>query len=152
MHLERAGSEGVKVHDLANELGMRTVNIHSWFHSAIKKFPEIQKTGPSQYQLTKPIQGLEALTSPFQKGSGINSFHRFEPRKRGEVTQRILDALGEAGASGLTVSEIAERTASSYRRVHVWISSTGKRNGWVKRIARGTYGLAEARTPAAIPA
>lgn len=138
--MERAGAQGVRVHELASELGMRAVNIHSWFHSATKRFPEIKKTGPSHYQLTAHPQGT-GFERTFSDCKGTLGRDFCEPRRRGEVSQKILDALRNADPAGLTVSEIAERTGSSYRRVHVWISSTGKRNRWIVRLARGTYGL-----------
>ena len=63
--------------------------------------------------------------------------------RRGEVTKSIIKALREAGKEGLSVSELADSIGSSYRRVHVWLSSTGKKNQLVVRLARGTYRLDE---------
>lgn len=141
--LETAGTEGVNVHAIAARLGMKAVNIHSWFHTALKRFPQIRKSGPSHYHLSSSLSEITNLINPSTNlelsGSGV------EPRggRRGEVTKSIVDALKKAGKTGLTVSEIAATIGSSYRRVHVWLSSTGKKNRLVIRMARGTYQLDE---------
>jgi chromosome segregation ATPase len=54
--LETAGTEGVNVHAIAARLGMKAVNIHSWFHTALKRFPQIRKSGPSHYHLNQMIR------------------------------------------------------------------------------------------------
>ena len=145
--MEIAGSRGVKVHEIANDLGVKPVNIHSWFHSAVKRFPEIRKAGPSHYQLLAHLPQSNIEDALFGTAAVSAPEYAPEMRRRGEVTERILRVLEAAGPEGVSVREIAARTDSSYRRVHVWISSTGKRNGWVKRIARGTYGLHESTVP-----
>ena len=135
--LTQAGDKGVLVHDLAQELGLKAVNIHSWFHTALKRFPQIKKTGPSHYQLAGVLAAdLQSTASkPTAQGKTTDRI----PAKRGEVTQRILQVLETVGDAGISVSELAKRTGSTYRNIHVWLSSTGKRNLLVARTARGTY-------------
>jgi len=141
--LETAGEEGVSVHAIAARLGMKAVNIHSWFHTALKRFPQIRKSGPSHYHLAGSLSGI--LTTSHPERSGETSVAEVTPQgsRRGEVTRGIVEALKRAGSAGLSVAEIAAAIGSSYRRVHVWLSSTGKKNNFVVRLARGTYQLDE---------
>jgi transcriptional regulator GlxA family with amidase domain len=141
--LETAGSEGVNVHAIAARLGMKAVNIHSWFHTAIKRFPQIRKSGPSHYHLSSSLGDLANLTDVPVTHDLSSSGVATPGGRRGEVTKSIINALKKAGKSGLSVSEIAASIGSSYRRVHVWLSSTGKKNKLVVRLARGTYQLDE---------
>lgn len=136
--LESAGNAGVNVHAIAERLGMKAVNIHSWFHTALKRFPQIRKSGPSHYHLSGTVTGP---ILPIKTEGGMDGFHVAAGTRRGEVTRSILNALKQAGTRGLSVSEIASNIGSSYRRVHVWLSSTGKKNKLVVRLARGTYKL-----------
>ena len=141
--LETAGNEGVSVHAIAARLGMKAVNIHSWFHTALKRFPQIRKSGPSHYHLSGSPGDFahlgDATANLATLGSGVPT----PGARRGEVTKSIINALKKAGKNGLSVSEIAAKIGSSYRRVHVWLSSTGKKNKLVVRLARGTYQLDE---------
>jgi hypothetical protein len=136
--LESAGNAGVNVHAIAERLGMKAVNIHSWFHTALKRFPQIRKSGPSHYHLCGSVT-VPILPAKLEVGE--DCFQVLSGTRRGEVTRSILNALKQAGARGLSVSEIASNIGSSYRRVHVWLSSTGKKNKLVVRLARGTYKL-----------
>lgn len=143
--LQTAGNRGVRVQEVASLLTMKSVNIHSWFHSAQRRFPQIQKIGPSRYRLNGSLDvasipgGEDGLTGEARKAQGFPS----QPQKRGEVTRRILQALRDAGDAGITVTDLALRTGSQYRNIHVWLSSTGKRDGRIVRTARGVYKFVE---------
>lgn len=141
--LETAGNEGVNVHAIAARLGMKAVNIHSWFHTALKRFPQIRKSGPSHYHLSSSLSEIAHLINPTPNLDMSGSCLQPRGGRRGEVTKSIIDALKKAGKTGLSVSEIAANIGSSYRRVHVWLSSTGKKNKLVVRLSRGTYQLDE---------
>lgn len=49
--LEVAGAQGVKVADLAKELGLKNANLHVWFATTGKK--HTKKIGRGRYQLKK---------------------------------------------------------------------------------------------------
>jgi uncharacterized protein YjcR len=49
--LTAAGAAGVQVKELAEAIGTKAVNIHSWFHSTIKRNPEIKKISGGHYRL-----------------------------------------------------------------------------------------------------
>jgi hypothetical protein len=54
--LSSAGEAGVKVTELAKALSIKPVNIHSWFHSSLKRFPEIKKLKGGHYRLEGELQ------------------------------------------------------------------------------------------------
>ncbi len=143
--LQTAGNRGVRVQEVASLLTMKSVNIHSWFHTAQRRFPQIQKIGPSRYRLNGALnadsisEGDADTVGNARKAQGFPS----QPQKRGEVTRRILQALREAGDEGITVTDLALKTGSQYRNIHVWLSSTGKRDGRIVRTARGVYKFVE---------
>src|SRR5262249_16017905 len=49
--LQSAGASGVYVNDLAKSLGTKPVNIHAWFHAALKRYPNIHKIAGGHYRL-----------------------------------------------------------------------------------------------------
>ena len=142
--LRAAGEKGVLVKELSTLLRMKSVNIHSWFHSAIQRFPQIKKAGPGRYVLVGELK-LPELPSQAEQGRGFNeSIGRTGRRsrsKRGEVTRLIMQNLDLAGDNGITVQELAGRIGANYRNVHVWFSSTGKRNPLIQKVTRGKYRL-----------
>lgn len=143
--LQTAGNRGVRVQEVASVLTMKSVNIHSWFHTAQRRFPQIQKIGPSRYRLNGPVSGLEGPSAdePSNHLAEGVSGSQSQPQRRGEVTRRILQALKEAGPDGITVTDLALKTGSQYRNIHVWLSSTGKRDARIVRAARGVYKFVE---------
>ena len=58
---------------------------------------------------------------------------------RGAMKAAIIELLTAAGASGLTVKEIASKLKAKPGNVHVWFSSTGKTVKEIKKIAPATY-------------
>lgn len=141
--LRNAGKDGVEVRALSARLKIKSVNIHSWFHSAIKKHSQIRKLAPGRYLLEGDLHF--PIPSPYQHAStSANEFsHRQIARsKRGEVSKQIFQILQQAGQTGVSVREISARIGSHYRNVHVWFSSTGKKNFKIERVSRGVYRLA----------
>jgi hypothetical protein len=51
--LEKAGSEGVAVLDIATQLRAKPGGIHVWFSTTGKKSPEIVKVAPGRYAIKK---------------------------------------------------------------------------------------------------
>jgi hypothetical protein len=147
--LQTAGNRGVRVQEVASLLTMKSVNIHSWFHTAQRRFPQIQKIGPSRYRLNGPLDPAAVSDSEAGAAGGTRRTPGMppQPHKRGEVTRRILQALRDAGDAGITVADLALKTGSQYRNIHVWLSSTGKRDGRIVRTARGIYKLVETAGP-----
>lgn len=136
--LRAAGAAGIQVQLLAAALRIPPANLHSWFHSAVKRYPQIQKAGAGQYVLRGEAE-LIGRTLP--RTTGIVSARRSSRFKRGEVSRRIIETLRAAGNTGASVIEIADAIGANYRNVHVWFSSTGKKLPHVQKVARGVYRL-----------
>jgi hypothetical protein len=141
--LRAAGDKGVQVRDLAVLLRIKPVNIHSWFHSALRRFPQhIQKTGPGRYQLSGTPDFPEPARPVRTPGSERRGFSSKRARsRRGEIARQILSILTAAGREGVSVQEIAAKIGTNYRNIHVWFSSTGKKNPQILKIGRGKFSL-----------
>lgn len=142
--LDAAGSAGVKVKDLAAAFGTKPVNIHSWFHSALKRDSAINKITGGHYRLdgkgasvaAKPVKkpAKAAVAAPKSKG----------PRgaKRGQLTAQILTALKDAGNGGTTVADLATKLGAKYKNIYIWFATTGKKNPSVKKLGPAKYKMA----------
>lgn len=60
---------------------------------------------------------------------------------RGATSAKILATLKAAGANGISIKEIEQKTGLSYGHLSVWFATTGKRNPAVKRAKPGVYRL-----------
>ena len=133
--LEAVGPQGISVPDLARSLGMKPVNVHSWFHSARKRMPEIKKSAPGHYYL----DGMPACIPKATQGQSQRVGRRSVRARRGETTRKIMEVLNAEGGKALAVADIAARIGMHCRNVHVWLSSTGKKNPLIVRSGRGVY-------------
>jgi hypothetical protein len=71
---------------------------------------------------------------------------------RGAMKAAITELLQGAGASGLSVLEIAAKLKAKPGNVHVWFSSTGKTIKQVKKLGPGKYAWSGPAAPVATPA
>jgi hypothetical protein len=142
--LRAAGDKGVLVRELASLLRIKPVNIHSWFHSAARRYPgHILKTGAGRYQLAGNLEFPQPVPTPASPNLQ-RSFPRRVRSRRGEMSRRILDLLAGAGRDGISVQEIASRLGANFRNIHVWFSSQGKKNPQILKIGRGRFSLSSA--------
>jgi hypothetical protein len=151
--LRAAGEKGVLVKELSTLLRMKAVNIHSWFHSAIQRFPQIKKAGPGRYVLVGELHlpDLPSNRSRVRDRAESATAMTKNPRpKRGEITRLINQSLEMAGQNGISVQDLASRIGANYRNVHVWFSSTGKKNPLIEKIGRGRYRLMRRAKTAAL--
>lgn len=148
--LASAGSAGVRVTELASNLGTKAANIHAWFHSTAKKIPGIVKIAGGHYRLdgksapaapsskpagkTKPAPKAQATPSKKKKGKGT---------KRGELSENILKSLEAAGEKGLTIKDLEAKTGAKYRNIAVWFVTTGKNYPKIKKVAPAHFKLAK---------
>ena len=58
---------------------------------------------------------------------------------RGAMKAAIVELLTAAGASGLSVQDIAAKLKAKPGNVHVWFSSTGKKVKEIKKVKPATY-------------
>lgn len=132
--LETAGEAGVKVKDLAEAIGTKAVNVHSWFHSAMKKDPSIVKIVGGHYR--QDHSGTATKSKP--------KATKAKPRqstKRGLLTEQIVSLLKDAGNEGITVADIADKLSAKYKNIYIWFATTGKKHNGVKKVGPAKYKL-----------
>jgi hypothetical protein len=158
--LSSAGEAGVKVTELAKALSIKPVNIHSWFHSSLKRFPEIKKLKGGHYRLEGELKSEQQASGVDEESSPRTSATKPTGRKgrgparnsgagkesssgtrRGALSEQVLSELEKAGAKGASVRDIAERIGANYRNIYIWFATTGKKNPKIKKIAPAQYRL-----------
>jgi hypothetical protein len=153
--LEAAGSAGIKVKELSEAIGTKAVNIHSWFHSTVKRNPSIKKISGGHYRLdggnqkaarqsapqaapAKPqASASKKATKPAKSGKRGGS-----TGKRGELSASILAELQKAGSAGLPVKDLADKVGAKYKNIYIWFATTGKKNSSIKKVGPAHYRLA----------
>ena len=60
-------------------------------------------------------------------------------RRRGAVTETIVNALKTAGKAGISAKELVAKTGIKTSSINSWIHITGKKSKLVKRVAKGKY-------------
>jgi hypothetical protein len=136
--LEAAGSAGVRVKDLAAALGTKAVNVHSWFHSNVKRNPSIKKISGGHYSVS--VNGSSKASTAKSKQSG-KSKAPAKHGKRGAFSAKILGQLKAAGPGGITVRDLADKLGAKYKNVYIWFATTGKKNRGVKKLGPAHYKL-----------
>jgi hypothetical protein len=147
--LEAAGSAGVKVKELAAAIGTKPVNVHSWFHSALKRSAPIEKIRGGHYRLdgnaaaAKPAKASAPAAKPAKAPApAAKGKARRGKTKRGQLTAQILEALKAAGSAGITVADLSTKLGAKYKNVYIWFATTGKKNSAVKKLGPAKYKLA----------
>jgi hypothetical protein len=133
--LESAGSVGLRVKDLAIALKTKPVNIHSWFHSNLKRIPSIVKVSGGHYRIaggSRPANVTPSAPKTRKKRTGT---------KRGALTASILENLRAAGARGIKIADLADKLGANYKNIYIWFATTGKKHTGIKRIAPATFRL-----------
>ena len=135
--LAAAGEAGVRVKELALSLKTKPVNIHSWFHSNLKRLPSIKKIAGGHYR----IAGGAKSAAPAARSGKVAGSGRKKTVKRGSLSTAILEHLQAAGSSGIKIADLADKLGAKYKNVYIWFATTGKKNHNIKRIAPATYQL-----------
>jgi hypothetical protein len=157
--LEAAGSAGVRVTELAERLGVKPVNIHSWFHSSLNRFPQIKKLKGGHYRLDGKLdlaagarkRGRPRKTEASPQSAAPRPVGR-PPKsasvtssssgtRRGALSEKVLAELKKAGSRGISVRELASTIGANYRNIYIWFATTGKKNGKIKKVAPAVYRL-----------
>ena len=144
--LQAAGSEGVRVKDLAEALNTKAVNVHSWFHSNIKRDSSIKKISGGHYRLAGSSRSSDESAPAAAKPSAgrpkkADGRGGSRTGKRGQLSAKILDALKSAGSNGISVGDLSTKLGLKYKNVYIWFATTGKKNSQVKKVAPATYAL-----------
>jgi len=152
--LQAAGKSGVTVKELAGRIGVKTVNIHSWFSANIKKMAGLKKVGEARYALngapaipSKPAKKAKAKKGKVSKTSKTPKVVAKKAKApkakagRGVLKEQILDALKSAGAEGITIKDLAAKLKANYKNVYIWFVTTGKKIAGIKKVGPARYKL-----------
>jgi len=165
--LDAAGNAGASVRELADRIGIKTANIHSWFAANIKKLAGLKKVGPARYALNgtavlspkpakkgkgaKKAKARKAAKAP-KKAKAVEVVKAPKPIKavkkgkankagRGQLKAQILNELKLAGAEGVTVKDLAAKLNANYKNVYIWFVTTGKKIAGIKKVGPAQYKL-----------
>jgi len=135
--LESVGPEGIKVRDLADELGVKHKNVEIWFYTTGKKIAAIKKLGPGLFTMSGRNGGSRApaklSAGPRRRGPGKRS------RKRGSTKERVIAALQAAGVAGISVKELSAKLGIKNQNLHTWFNQTGKKIAQITKVSLGRY-------------
>ena len=60
---------------------------------------------------------------------------------RGQLKEQILNELKSAGATGITIKDLAAKLNANYKNVYIWFVTTGKRIAGIKKVGPAQYKL-----------
>jgi hypothetical protein len=147
--LENAGPAGVKVTQVADELGVKSANVYAWFHAAAKRYKGIiNKIGSAHYRLegklpaTTPTSSKASKAPKAPKSSKSSKTAKGGGSPRGYLMDGIVKTLAAAGPGGVTIKELSEKLGVGYKNIAVWFATTGRKNKAIKKVAPAKYRLA----------
>jgi len=144
--LASAGAEGISVREIAEALGTKAQNIHSWFNDTGRKNPSIRKMGEARYSIdssaVSPGTKFTSTLAAPKKAAGTNkSTSKSSGSARGELRDKILAELKASGSNGVTVKELSEKVSVPYKNVSIWFSTTGRKHSEIKKIGPARYAI-----------
>lgn len=85
---------------------------------------------------------LPALGKKATNGSAAPKTKGGKKGRRGALKEAILNALKEAGPSGLGAKDLSNKLGVKNQNIHVWFSTTGKTVKGLKKTKAGTWAYA----------
>ncbi len=134
--LQSVGPEGIKVRDLAQDLGVNRKNVEIWFYTTGKKLSEIKKLGPGLFTMS----GKAAASKPAPRGRKPKKETR--RAKAGSTRERVMAELQAAGEAGISVKELSAKLGMKAQNLHTWFNQTGKKIAEVTKVSLGRYRMA----------
>jgi hypothetical protein len=87
----------------------------------------------------------QAATAPRGRGAAAPKAPRPGPGKRvkkagrGQMKERIAEALKRSGREGLAVKDLAQQLGTNYGNVSVWFQTTGKKVDEIRKVGPARY-------------
>lgn len=82
-----------------------------------------------------PVKKVAVKEAPVKKAAPAKA----STRKRGDMKGKILKALKDAGAKGVSVKDISTALKVKPANVHSWFQTTGKKMPGIKKIGKALY-------------
>ena len=133
--LQSIGPEGIKVKDLAENLGINRKNVEIWFYTTGKKLSEIKKLGPGLFTMAQSVVSKPAKRGRKPKAQGKRA-------KSGSTKERVMAELQTAGEDGISVKELSAKLGVKSQNLHTWFNQTGKKIAQITKVSLGRYKLA----------
>ena len=114
---------------------MNLANLSSTDLRQIAKLLEQKEKFQAQIdQLNKKLSAYGSGSARGRKaGSGSGG------TRRGQLKENVISTLKEAGKTGITVREIAEKLGTKPVNIHAWFHSTGKKVKGIQKVDGGKY-------------
>ncbi|CAF0696080.1 hypothetical protein [Candidatus Methylacidithermus pantelleriae] len=117
---------------------------------------ELAKLVEEKEELLKKIQNIDRRIEALGSGPRVTA-RRGRPRgtrvrmnRPGQLRDKVLSELEQAGPSGLTVRELAEKLGMKLNNLYSWFYSTGRKIAHLKKIEDGKWAYIP-KSPAAQP-
>lgn len=128
--LNAAGSDGLRIRDLAAQTGLTIKQVNSWFGNIGKRVPGIERIGRGLYRY-----------NPRRYPSPAPILPRTPPK------QLIVETLKTAGPEGMGVHTLAARTGLTLSKIRVWYAHTGINVPGIERVFCGVFRFNPKRLP-----
>ncbi len=127
--LKAVSPSGIRVRDLATNLGLPSLQVSNWFSRTAKQFACVERMQFGIYRYVEPPLAAQPANQP---QSPVR-------RVRGGLTELILAALKAAGEAGLSCNAFAEQLQRPGLSLSNWYLHTGRRIPGVERIGPALY-------------
>lgn len=124
-------------------LNLSTATLRSLLSLTEKREALLREVEKIDGQISAALGGAAAAPVAPAVGSKPRKAGRAKGGKRGAMKEIVLAALREAGVAGMKVKDLAAKIGAKPQNVHVWMHTTGKKNGLVKAVGKGIYRLEE---------
>jgi hypothetical protein len=108
--------------------------------------PGVKKAGPARRRMlsasarAKISAAMKTRWAKKKRNQRKSSLATGKTKKpRGQLKDRIIQALEAAGKPGMKVKDLASKLGTSYGNVNVWLSTTAKGVKEIKKIAPGRF-------------
>ncbi|MEO6055040.1 MAG: hypothetical protein ABIP97_13615 [Chthoniobacterales bacterium] len=117
-----------------NEL-IRLTKRKDALHNQIAKIEDKLETlfagkAPRSQKSTRPVKQLTKRRSSGGKRT-----------RRGALKEQIFAVLKQAGKTGISVKDVADKIKIKPQNLHVWFSTTGKKFAQITKVEQGRYRL-----------
>jgi hypothetical protein len=134
-HLKRAVAIREQLESLQNELDRMIGGLTERKETLIAK---VKNTG-GHLGSRPPQQRPPGKTSLAASANQPAAKNRRKPAPPGQLKERIIRVLKEAGKQGVTIKDLAAKLGRSYDNINVWFHSTAKKVKEIKKVGPARF-------------
>ena len=125
-------------------LNLSSATLRSLLSLTERREALLNEVNSIEAQISAALSGVTASPTTAEVAPRPRKIGKGKGGKRGAMKEIVLAALREAGEAGIMVKDLAVKIGAKPQNVHVWMHTTGKKNGLVKAVGKGVYRLEEA--------